>query len=207
MFDDMSSPIRRVVPQPVSPLVRSQSLRSTKHEAGFTRMSWTATRKLLISDSGRKLPKNAAYHLDLMKQGILFAQSELYLPYLYAQPVTPMAYLSPETLVVPIEPRSLFDDASRYNEEIESAAKAVDIDLAGLFIKPEELDFGNQQRLTLLSLVSSGATLDASIEVKHAQIAGSDERLVASARSLTLAGFKTLLAEPDRRVRGRSSCP
>ncbi len=160
-----------------------------------------ATRKLLVPDSGKKLPQNAAYHLDLMQQGILFAQSELYLPYLYEQPVTPMSYLSPQTLVIPVEPRSLFDDASRYYEEIESAAKAVEIDTEGLFIKPAELDFGDQQRLTLLSLVSSGATLDASIEVKHAQTAGSDERLVASARSLMLAGFKILLAEPDRAVR------
>jgi transcription-repair coupling factor (superfamily II helicase) len=203
LFGDNIDAIRRVVAatgQSIGNLERVEVYPA--RELALTEATVSrATRQLQAASGGQKLPANAAYHLELLRQGVLFAEAETYLPWLYADVSSPMAWLSARTLVVPIEPRSLFDDAARYHDEITLSAQSVKATLDGLYISPAELDFGNQQRLTLLSLVSVGASLDARIEVKHANTAGSEERLVANARSLLAGGFLTLLAIPDRRAR------
>ncbi|MDR3053306.1 MAG: transcription-repair coupling factor [Coriobacteriales bacterium] len=153
------------------------------------------------ANDARLLPPNAAFHLELIEQGQLFVEAERYLPYLYEQPVSPLAYLGERTLVTLIEPRSLFDDSLRYYEELTASMPVSLHALDGFFVAPAQLDFGTQQRLTLLSLVSSGAVIDASIEVKRADTNGSDERLAASARSLLAGGYLTLLTVPDRKAR------
>ncbi len=139
-------------------------------------------------------------HYELIGQGVFFNELERYLPYLYDEPKTPLAYLSSDAMVALIEPRSLFDDSARYFEELESSARIAKTPLGGLFTAPSQLDFGSQQRLTLLSLISSGANLDARLEVKHADTS-SDERLAASARGLLATHFLTVLSSGDRQVR------
>ena len=149
------------------------------------------------------LPAQVLHHLELLEQGVCFNGIDQYLTYLYADCVTPMAYLHELAMVALIEPRSLIDDSQRYFEELEASAKAAKLTqaaLEGLFVPPAKLDFGAQQRLTLLSLISGGASLDARIEVKHADTS-SDERLAASARSLLAAHFLPLLGIVDRKAR------
>jgi transcription-repair coupling factor (superfamily II helicase) len=148
------------------------------------------------SSSGARL----SHHREMIEQGMFFNGIERYLPSLYAEPTTPLTWLSAETSIVLIEPRSLFDDSARYYEELEASARVAKVSLPGLYVSPAGLDFGTQQRLTLLSLISSGAHLDARLEVKHLDT-GTDERLATGARSLLTSGFFTVLAAVDRRVR------
>ncbi|MDR1421669.1 MAG: transcription-repair coupling factor, partial [Coriobacteriales bacterium] len=116
-------------------------------------------------------------------------------------PVTPLAWLHPEALVVLIEPRSLFDDTTRSYEEITASAIASKTSPAGLYAVPADLDFGAQQRLTLLSLISGGASLDARLEVKHPDVFTTDERLTTTAQTLLAGGYEAYLGVPDRRAR------
>jgi transcription-repair coupling factor (superfamily II helicase) len=153
-----------------------------------------------IGDAAFSLGSRLSQHGEMIEQGVFFNGIERYLPYLYAEPATPMAWLPAQATVVLIEPRSLFDDSTRYYEELTASARVAATSPAGLYVAPAELDFGTQQRLTLLSLISGGASLDARLEIKHADTR-SDERLAASARSFLASGFRTVLAVADRRAR------
>jgi transcription-repair coupling factor (superfamily II helicase) len=153
-----------------------------------------------IGDATLSLGSRLSQHSEMIGQGVFFNGIERYLPYLYPEPTTPMAWLPAQAAVVLVEPRSLFDDSTRYYEELATSARLAKTPLSGLYVAPAELDFGTQQRLTLLSLISGGASLDARLEIKHADT-GSDERLAASARSLLASGFRTVLAAADHRAR------
>jgi transcription-repair coupling factor (superfamily II helicase) len=146
------------------------------------------------------LSAQVTHHSEMIEQGVYFNELERYLPFLYADPVTPMTYLHPSAVVALIEPRSLFDDSARYYEDLAASAKLAHVSLESLYVAPAALDFGTQQRLTLLSLISGGASLDARLEVKHADVS-SDERLAASTRSLLASHYLTVLSVSDRRAR------
>ncbi len=147
-----------------------------------------------------------AHHLELIKQGVYFNGIEQYLPLFYKRPGIPAEYLSPETLVVVAEPRSLFDDAVRRREELEPLAKAQGIageDFDGLFVPPGKLEFGERQRLTLVTLMRAGGAVDAELVGRRPEVAGGEERFVGGVRSLAGAGNAVVVAVPDRRARER----
>lgn len=154
------------------------------------------------------LPTGYRQHIESIEAGNLFAELPFYLPWLYEQTANPLDYLAKDALVVAIEPRSLFDDANRYFDEQQSsverhisgtaAAKAA---LAALFTKPGELDFGAQQRLSLLAMIAGAGGLDLRLEVKHPGINGSEERLAAAASGLLKSDYLTLVCEPNHRLR------
>ncbi|MDR3316309.1 MAG: transcription-repair coupling factor [Coriobacteriales bacterium] len=205
LFGDFVEVIRRVVPATGQTIGMLDELelfpaRELRLTDATVKHATQALQKQ-TGDAARTLPKHAAYHLELLQQGIFFNEIERYLPYLYAESATPLSYLAPETLLTLLEPRSLFDDTTRYYDEIRESAVLTHASLEGLFKAPSELDFGAHARLTLLSLIGGGVSTDARIEVKHADVSGSDERLAASARSLLAGDYLTLLGIADRRVR------
>lgn len=140
-------------------------------------------------------------HVELLEGMVPFAGMERYLPSLYAEAVSPLDHISDDTLVVAVEPRTLFDDTTRYYDEIHDGAAERHVDIEGLLLSPPALDFGTQQRLTLLSLLRVGGTVDARLDVSRPEVSGSEERLVATMRSLSLAKFTTILSLPERRSR------
>jgi transcription-repair coupling factor (superfamily II helicase) len=204
LFGEFVEVIRRIVPatgQSIGMLERVEIYPA--REIVLTEQTTRRAVRELQARTGAEalaLGSQAAHHSELIGQGVFFNEIERYLPYLYGQSVTPMAYLHEDASVVLIEPRSLFDDSTRYYEELELSAKVARVPLEGLYTAPASLDFGTRQRLTLLSLISGGTNIDARLEVKHADT-GSDERLAASARSLLAAGFATVLGIADRRAR------
>ena len=140
------------------------------------------------------------------EQGVYFNGIERYLPLLYKRAGAPTEYLGPATLVVVAEPRSLFDDAARRHDELDglaaSAARARSS--TALYLPPAQLDFGERQRLTLLSLLRAGAGVDA--ELVGAPARGLRRRgALRRRRALAArpAGTAVALAVPDRRARQR----
>jgi transcription-repair coupling factor (superfamily II helicase) len=111
------------------------------------------------------------------------------------------------------EPRSLFDDTVRRREELEVAAKAAGFasarpgaaPLEGLFLSPAQLDFGDRQRLTLLSLLRAGGAVDAELVARRPEISGGEEKFIAGVNALAHAGTAVAVAIPDRRTRRRIS--
>jgi transcription-repair coupling factor (superfamily II helicase) len=144
-----------------------------------------------------------AHHLEMMREGVYFNGVERYMPLFYRQPGALTDYLSPKTLVVVLEPRSLFDDAARRREEIEQLAVAHDVDLEGLFVEPARIDLGGRQRLTLLSLVRAGGTVDAELAARRPDVQGGEQRFLAGLGGLRSSGTAVVLAVPERRARNR----
>ena len=141
-----------------------------------------------------------AQHMEFLEQGIVFPELDRYLPQLYASTVTPLAHVCPQALVVLAEPRSLFDDATRAYDELRQAAREKRVDLAGLYVKPAELDFGAQQRLTLVSLMRAGGGATAELRVQQPDVAGG-ARLTRRLDSFRHVGFSTVFAIPDSGAR------
>jgi len=163
-----------------------------------------------LADRALKDPE-IAHELELLREGVAFNGVERYLPLLYKRAAAPTEYLGSDVLVVVAEPRSLFDDTVRRREEVEAAAKAAGYRsvapgkpaLEGLYITPAQLDFGDRQRLTLMSLLRAGAGVDAELTVRRPEVSGGEEKFVGGVRSLLSAGYGVALAIPDRRTRRR----
>ncbi|MDZ4168609.1 MAG: transcription-repair coupling factor [Coriobacteriia bacterium] len=179
-------------------------------------------RELVLSKRGAEAAENAlreralkdpliAHELELLAQGVFFTGVERYLPLLYKRAASPTEYLGVDTLVVVAEPRALFDDTVRRREELEVAAKSVGYRsmapnvtaLEGLYLAPAQLDFGDRQRLTLLSLMRAGSGVDGDLVARRPEVSGGEERFVGGVRSLLAAGNRVSVAIPDRRTRRR----
>ncbi len=136
--------------------------------------------------------------------GIAFDGMERYLPSLYSTLEQPVNHASSDTLVVLAEPRSLFDDASRRYDEIMARAKEAGVrpeEVESLFSLPAKMDFGSQQRLTLLSIMRVGGAVDVDISIERPSLSGKEERLFALVRSLIKEGVTTVFSVADRHAR------
>ncbi|MDO5044653.1 MAG: transcription-repair coupling factor, partial [Coriobacteriia bacterium] len=142
-----------------------------------------------------------AHDLERLREGIAFEGQDIYLPYLYPDALGPLAYIPQDALVILAEPRALFDDAMRAFEDVQARAKAHKIDVDGLYINPKNLDFGTQQRLTLLSILRSGSQIDVTIEVKRPEVSGRDDRLLTRLKSFVDFDYASVLTIPDRQAR------
>ena len=91
--------------------------------------------------------QKTAADLELIKARAADPSLDRYLPQLYGGSANPIEHLSAQTLVVLAEPRALFDDCQRANDEIQAAAGAARVPTDGLFTSPRAMDFGSQQRL------------------------------------------------------------
>ena len=124
-----------------------------------------------------------------------------YLPILFDGRSTLLDYKSADTLVVMLEPRSLYDDSSRYFDELKGSAKRAKARFDGLYVHPSELDFGENQSLTLLSLIRSKASIAEDLKMRHAESLRSEERFLSQARSLISKNYLIVLGISDRAVR------
>lgn len=139
--------------------------------------------------------------LDLFEQGVRFEDRERFLPFLHSTTVNLLAHASKDTLLVLSEPRSLFDDAMRYHDEVNTRAAEQRISTEGLMISPRELDFSVLTRLDLVSILRAGGTVTGEVEVKRPEVAGREERLIARLKDLTRADQAVVFAIPDRAAR------
>lgn len=152
-----------------------------------------------------------AHEVELLKQGIAFNGVERYLPLLYRRTGAATDHLGANTLVIVAEPRALFDDTVRRREELEAAVKATGYrgmrqghaSLDGLYLTPAQLQFGERQRLTFLSLMRAGSGVDAELAARRPEVSGGEDRFVGGVRSLLHTGYSVVLAVPDRRTRRR----
>ncbi|MDR3137210.1 MAG: transcription-repair coupling factor [Coriobacteriales bacterium] len=192
VFDDSVESIRHILP------ATGQTVGS------LSTLSVLPIREFSLSNASvtpSHLPADASPHLELLEQGIPFAGVERYQPYLFEHVGTVLQWIDPRTLVVLAEPRTLFDDAARYFDELEQSAADHATSLEGLYQAPGQLDFDSQQCLTLLSLLASGVKLDGQLKIRHPDINGRSDRLVDQARALLSADFLVFVAQANDRVR------
>ena len=142
-----------------------------------------------------------AHELELLQQGVFFNGVEAYLPLLYRETASATDYLSKSALVIVAEPRVLFDDASRVHAEVATAAEVAHEDVDQFFVKPAQLDLGGRQRLTLLSILRAGGTVDAQLATRRPDVAGGESKTMAAFKGLLESGHTVLVAAHDRRQR------
>jgi len=101
-----------------------------------------------------------AHDLERVRSGVYFNGVEKYLPVMYKTPGKVLDYVPPSALVVVAEPRSIFDDAARYHDEVMARAEAAGVDAQALFGGPASIDLAGRQRVTLLSVLRAGGAVD-----------------------------------------------
>ncbi len=124
-----------------------------------------------------------------------------FIPFLFDGTAMPTEFLSPNTLTITIEPRSLFDDSLRYKEELVAAAKKAHAKPDALYAKPSAMKFANTQVLSVLSLVSSGAAPDGELKTTRGENASSGDRFLSQVRSLLGSGTSVVVGITDRAMR------
>ena len=140
--------------------------------------------------------------LELVQARVVTPELDRFLPLMYERTVSPLAHLHKDALVVLSEPRSLFDDCTRAYEELEQRAGNAKVSsLAGLYVRPQELDFGAQQRLNYVSLIRAGGAVTAELKIEQPALAGSDNRFINRIKEVVNNRFATVFAIPDRGAR------
>ena len=140
--------------------------------------------------------------LELVQARVVTPELERFLPLMYGGTVSPLAHVHRDALVILSEPRSLFDDCTRAYEDLERrAADAKVTRLDGLYVRPQELDFGRQQRLNYVSLIRAGGQVTAELKIEQPALAGSDNRFVSRIQEVVNNRYACVFAIPDRGAR------
>ena len=140
--------------------------------------------------------------LELVQARVVTPELERFLPLMYEKTVSPLAHVHGDALVILSEPRSLFDDCARAYEDLERrAADAKVTRLDGLYVRPQELDFGRQQRLNYVSLIRAGGAVTAELKIEQPSLAGSDNRFISRIQEVVNNRFACVFAIPDRGAR------
>ncbi|HEY5506055.1 MAG TPA: CarD family transcriptional regulator, partial [Coriobacteriia bacterium] len=142
-----------------------------------------------------------AHELEMLEQGLYFDGVEAYLPYVYRELASVTDYLSKGALVAVAEPRAVFDDTLRTYAEAEAAGEATGQDVASYLVAPAKLDLGGRQRLTMLSILHTGAAVDAELVARRPDVAGGETKTIQGLAGLVETGHTVLLLARDRRQR------
>ncbi len=150
--------------------------------------------------------------LEAIRAQIPTATTDVFLKALYGKSGEVTDHMDARTLVVLSEPRALFDDCLRAQEELaksfaEGMAKLggakAPVELGDLFTDPRKLAFGGCQQLTLQSLLTASAQGMPELQSRQPQVSGADSRLLNQLRALTSRGYQCLFCVPSREVRQR----
>ncbi len=199
-FGDELDEIRRIVPS------TRQTIQSLSSVEIFPVREYSCSKKNLLR-ARKKLEVPARTQAGLRKLleelegGLHVEAAAALMPYLYDNLATLGDYLVDGALTVLIEPRSLIDDAQHALDEILARADGSGISLAGLFVQPNEISYGENQRATYISIMRVGGRVDAELPVKRVEVAGHPEKLFGRLHSLIEANYTVVFSVPNLRAR------
>lgn len=140
--------------------------------------------------------------LEMIEARVVTPELDRYMPLLYDHTSSPLEHIASNTLVVLSEPRSLFDDCARAYDDWEARALEAGIKrLDGLYVRPQQLDFGREQRLNYVSIIRVGGTVTAELKTEQPAIAGSDTRFITRIHEVVNNKYAVVFAAPDRGAR------
>ncbi|MHB8925199.1 MAG: transcription-repair coupling factor family protein, partial [Coriobacteriia bacterium] len=200
LFGDEVESIKRYVPTTQQTIGETEevSVFACRDVALGTRAAQAAHRAL---EKAARDDDALALDLERIAEGIYFNGVEEYLPLFYKTPGRVLDYVPPSALVIVAEPRSLFDDAVRYHDEVKTRADAADIDIAGLFLGPASIDLGDRQRLTMLSVLRAGGATDGEVVSRRPDVAGGESAFLAGVRALISSSNDVIVTARDHRGR------
>ena len=142
-----------------------------------------------------------AQDLENLLSGIHSPRHQRYLAALYGKTTSMLAHIHKDALVYLSEPKALIDDCVRYYDELKVRAQKQKLNkqyLSDTYFLPNELNFGNNQRLTFSVLMQGGIHLDAELSSSAPNVAGADDKLFARLQELTQQKYAIVCANPDR---------
>ena len=170
--------------------------------------------------------KQVAADLELIQQRANAPQLDRYLAELYGgKTAAPTDHMAKNTLVMLSEPRALLDDCAHAADDAKHAAGAIHMDqkhLDLLYTPIKQFGFGNQQRISLSSIMRASATRGAArnraaartrgaapsaststpeLYVQQPNISGKDSRLLGRMRQLVRDDATIVFAVPDPSAR------
>ena len=122
-------------------------------------------------------------------------------PFLFNGTAMPTDFVSSKALTVMIEPRSLFDDSTRYRDDVATAAKKAGAKIDGLYAQPADMRFDRTQVLSILSLVRSGTVPDGELRATRGENASLGDRFISQVRTLFGSGCTVAVGITDRKMR------
>ncbi len=139
--------------------------------------------------------------LDRIEGDVIPRDVDALLPYLFEKTCTLGSYLNEECLTVLLEPRSLIDDAQRAYDDIVARCKETKCSPTGLYALPQDIDFGDEQQCTYMSIMRIGGAVDADLPVKRTNVAGGGDKLIGRLRSLVDADYTVVFSASNYRAR------
>ncbi len=199
-FGDEVDTIRRIVPstgQTICDLESARIYPAREIVAGKPEVKRARTK---LNTAGLLTYEIDAELEAIAATGVHGSQAQ-FMPFLFNGSSTPIDIASPDTLTLLIEPRSLFDDATRGYEELQKAAGEASTSLEGLFSSPQEMRFDRGQVLSILSLMTSGASTNGELRATRAKSTPSPEKFAAQSRGFISRGYTVVLGVSDRQLR------
>ncbi len=199
-FGDELEEIRRIVPS------TGQTISSLEGVEIFPVTEYSCSLKALcrVRNALEKPAQTNAVLRDMLEAldgGLRFDGADVLLPYLYDKTATLGDYAECGVLTSLIEPRSLYDDTRHLFDDVMASSKGVGVELNKLLADPGEINFGNGQRATYVSIMRVGGDIDEELPVKRADVAGGFDKLFGRLRSLIDADYTCVLSVPNRRAR------
>ncbi len=199
-FGDELDEIRRIVP------TTGQTISSLDRVDIYPVVEFSCS-KSGLARARKKLERPAETNpvlrevLEKLDGGLRFDGADVLLPYLYQATATLGDYVRPSALTTLIEPRSLFDDMTHAYEDICGRAKGSGVPVAGLYVPPANVSFGEGQRATYVSIMRVGGQIDDELPVKRVEVAGHPDKLFGRLRSLVDGDYTVVFSAPNFRAR------
>ncbi len=199
-FGDELDEIRRIVPS------TGQTIASLDHVEIFPVAEYSCSQEALrrVRNALKKPAMTNATLRDMLQAldgGLRFDGADALLPYLYDKTVTLGDYAGSGVLTTLIEPRSLFDDAQHFFDEISAGGKGSGVELHRLFAEPAALNFESGRRATYVSIMRVGGDTDEELPVKRVDVAGAPDKLLGRLKSLIDADYTCVFCATNHRAR------
>ena len=199
-FGDTLEEIRKIVPSTGQTINQLQSVEI--YPVRFLAQN-TASRTPLMHALKRPARTNQELRraLEALESGIPVPGEDKLLSFAYDTPATLGDYATRLCLTTLIEPRALFDDASRAFEAAQALVAGSQLPVSCFARTPQQVSFGKGVRATYVSLMRAHAHLDDELRILRPDVAGDPEKLFARLHTLLDSGTKIVFSIPHYRAR------
>ena len=199
-FGDTLEEIRKIVPSTGQTINQLQSVEI--YPVRFLAQN-TASRTPLMHALKRPARTNQELRraLEALESGIPVPGEDKLLSFAYNTPATLGDYATRLCLTTLIEPRALFDDASRAFEAAQALVAGSQLPVSCFARTPQQVSFGKGVRATYVSLMRAHAHLDDELRILRPDVAGDPEKLFARLHTLLDSGTKIVFSIPHYRAR------
>ena len=139
--------------------------------------------------------------LDALEADVPLDNNSVLLPWVYGNTTTLGAYMQKSALSVLVEPRAVFDDAAHTCEDEMARLTSVKNLHDGFLETPSAINFGDNQRATILSIMKAGHSVDSALSLQRVDVVGNSEKLFGKVKTLLNSHNVVIFSVPNYRAR------